>query len=68
MGSVNRGIKTAEHAVTKRSNMPSCLVEVGFISNEDELKLMLDEDYQDKTAKGIAEGILVTLSEIDIFD
>lgn len=68
MGSVNRGIKTAEHAVTKRSNMPSCLVEVGFISNEDELRLMVDEDYQNKTAKGIAEGILVTLSDIDIFD
>ncbi len=68
MSSVNRGVKTAEHAVTKRSNMPSCLVEVGFISHEDELKLMVDEDYQSKTAKGIAEGILVTLSDIDIFD
>ena len=67
MGSVNRGVKTAEHAVTKRSYMPSSLVEVGFISNEDELRNMTDEEYQDKVAKGIAEGILATLDDINIF-
>jgi len=67
MGSVNRGVKTAEHAVTKRSYMPSSLVEVGFISNEDELRNMTDEEYQDKIAKGIAEGILATLDDINIF-
>lgn len=68
MGSVNRGVKTAEHAVTKRSNMPSCLVEVGFITNEDELRLMTSDSYQNKMAKGIADGILETLTDIDIFD
>ena len=68
MGSANRGVKTAEHAVTKRSNMPASLVEVGFISNEDELRLMVSDSYQDKVARGVADGILETLKDIDIFD
>lgn len=66
MGSLNRGVKTADHAVTKRCNMPAVLVEVGFISNEDELRKMCSEDYQYKTAKGIAEGIIKTLEDIEI--
>lgn len=64
MGSVNRGVKTAEHAVTKRTKMPSCLVEVGFISNVDELANMCSEDYQYKTAQGIAEGIIESAAQI----
>ncbi len=67
-GAVNRGVRTAEHAVTKRTNMPSCLVEVGFISNTDELKKMITDSYQDKVAKGIADGILITLDDITVFD
>ncbi len=65
---VNRGVRTAEHAVTKRTNMPSCLVEVGFISNTDELKMMITDAYQNKVAKGIADGILLTLDDITVFD
>ncbi len=68
MGSVNRGVRTAEHAVTKRTNMPSCLVEVGFISNTDELSMMVTDSYQNKVAKGIASGILMTLDDITVFD
>ena len=67
-GAANRGVRTAEHAVTKRSNMPSCLVEVGFISNTDELAKMVDNTYQNKVAKGIADGILLTLKDITVFD
>lgn len=66
MGSTNRGVKTAEHAVTKRTNMPSCLVEVGFISNVDELEDMCSQDYQYKAAQGIAEGIIESAAEIDV--
>lgn len=64
MGSTNRGVKTAEHAVTKRSNMPACLAEVGFITNADELAKMTSEDYQYKTAQGIADGIIKTLQQM----
>lgn len=62
MGSTNRGVKTAEHAVTKRSNMPACLAEVGFITNAKEVANMSDPDYQYKTAQGIAEGIMKTIN------
>ncbi len=64
MGSTNRGVKTAEHAVTKRSNMPACLAEVGFITNEEELAKMTNEDYQYKVAEGIAQGIIQTVNQM----
>lgn len=41
----------------KKSPVPSVLVETGFISNEEERKLLVDEKYQDKVAESIAEGI-----------
>ena len=61
MGSLNRGVKTAEHAVTKRSNMPASLVEVGFINSDIDNRLF-DENFQD-IAEAIARGILETLPE-----
>ncbi len=64
MNSTNRGVKTAEHAVTKRCNMPAALAEVGFISNPEEVYNMTTEDYQQKAAQGIAEGIILTMRDI----
>lgn len=64
MNSTNRGVKTAEHAVTKRCNMPAALAEVGFISNPEEVYNMTTEDYQSKAAQGIAEGIILTMRDI----
>ena len=58
MNSTNRGVRQANWAVTRRSDMPAVLAEVGFISNEEELRKMCSDDYQNKVAKGIAEGII----------
>lgn len=66
MNSTNRGVKTANHAVTRRCNMPAALAEVGFITNPDEVYLMTTEDYQSKAAQGIAEGIMITLRDITV--
>lgn len=66
MKSYNRGVRMANWAVTRRSEMPAVLVEVGFISNENELKKMCSDDYQNKTAHGIAEGIVKTLKKVEI--
>ena len=66
MNSVNRGVKTAEHAVTKRCNMPAVLAEVGFISNPDEAYLMTTDEYQQKVAQGIAEGVIITLRNVEM--
>jgi N-acetylmuramoyl-L-alanine amidase len=62
----NRGVKTANHAVTRRCDMPASLVEVGFISNTNELRLMCSDEYQNKIAQGVAEGVMMTLKNITV--
>lgn len=66
MESYDRGVKMANWAVIRRSQMPAILVEVGFISNTDELENMVDDNYQDKVATGIAEGIINTIHKVEI--
>lgn len=66
MKSTDRGVRMANWAVIRRSNMPAVLVEVGFISNESELKNMCSDDYQNKTAMGIAEGIINTIHYVKV--
>lgn len=41
----------------KKVEVPSVLVETGFLSNDEERALLTSEDYQEKMAKAIAEGI-----------
>lgn len=41
----------------KKTEVPSVLVETGFLSNNEERKLLSDEDYQEKMADAIVEGI-----------
>jgi N-acetylmuramoyl-L-alanine amidase len=53
----NRGLKTGKLYVTKNTEMPSILVEGGFITNLDERKKIRQYQYRDKIAMGIAEGI-----------
>jgi len=64
----NRKVKSENHVVTRKSDMPAALVELGFITNEAELENLLDEDYQYKLASGIAEGIMKCLPKITIPD
>lgn len=63
-GAKDRGLKTASDLVVIRdTDMPSCLVETGFLSSREERLQLTDPDYQRKLARGIAEGILVYLAE-----
>lgn len=66
MKSYDRGVRMANWAVTRRANMPAILLEVGFISNSSELKKMCTDDYQNKTAMGIAEGIINTIHYVEV--
>ena len=52
-----RGIKAEEWFVVKNSNMPSVLIELGFVSNEKEALLLNDNTYLKKAALGIYNGI-----------
>ncbi len=59
----NRGVKTADHVVTRSSMMPAALIEVGFVSNPDELATMLTDEFRNNFAKGIADGILAVIND-----
>lgn len=64
LGSKDRGVKTANFVVIKQTVMPSILIELGFISNEEELKKMCSDDYQNKAAKAISDAIEKNLSNV----
>ena len=51
------GIRKANFYVNKRCSMPSTLLELAFISNPKEEKLMNSNWYINKLAKSIADGI-----------
>lgn len=55
---ISRGVKTANYAVLKNTNMPAVLVETAFIDNENNAAFLGSEDGQKQIAKGIAEGIM----------
>lgn len=63
--SPNRGMKEEEWFVVRNANMPSVLVELGFISNKEEAQLLNDNKYLDKLATGIYNGLVsfITLFE-----
>ena len=53
-----RQVEQAGFAVLKSPDIPSILVETGFISNPAEAALLSRADYQDKMAQAIQRGIL----------
>ena len=50
-------VELAGFAVLKAPDIPSILVETAFISNPEEEKRLIDEDYQDKMAEALLRGI-----------
>jgi N-acetylmuramoyl-L-alanine amidase len=56
-GSEGRGVKQAPFRVLVGAAMPAVLVEVAFISNPEEEKLLASDAYQAKIAGAIARGI-----------
>jgi N-acetylmuramoyl-L-alanine amidase len=53
----NLGVKQALFYVLFGARMPSVLIEVSFISNPEEEKLLSEDEYRFKIAKAIYEGI-----------
>ncbi|MDF1851612.1 MAG: N-acetylmuramoyl-L-alanine amidase [Verrucomicrobiales bacterium] len=58
IGATDRGVKTGNFSVLRRTKHPSILVEGGFISNKDERSAMLDPQYRQVVADSIARGII----------
>lgn len=53
----SRGVKKAKFRVLRGSIMPAVLVEMGFLTNPEDAKLLADKSFQMKIAQGILEGI-----------
>lgn len=65
---LDRGAKTADYVVIKETEMPAALIEVGFLSDAQERALLLQEEYQQKLAEGIAAGILEYLESLEALE
>ena len=52
-GRVNKGVHQAGFLVLRETSMPSCLIEMGFITTPDEETYLNTKEGQDKIAKGI---------------
>ena len=50
-------------AVLRTAQVPAALVECGFMSTPSELAPLTQPEYQDKLARGIADGILACLAQ-----
>ena len=57
-GAYDRGVKRASFAVLRETSIPSILVELGFIDNQDEVNKIKTNEYQEKLADGIVDGIV----------
>ena len=60
---VDRGLFKSKFYVINHTEAPSVLLELGFISNEQERSELVLEDRQKKSAKAIADGIIKFLTE-----
>ncbi|MDR1618908.1 MAG: N-acetylmuramoyl-L-alanine amidase [Treponema sp.] len=54
----SRGIKAEEWFVVRNARMPSVLVELGFVTNQEDAILMSGEGYLKKTAEALYKGIV----------
>ena len=52
-GRVNKGVHQAGFLVIRETSMPSCLIELGFITTPDEEEFLNTQEGQDKMARGI---------------
>ena len=52
-----KAIKSANFAVLLSADMPSVLIELGFLSNRSDEKMIRSNKYKDKINKGIVESI-----------
>ncbi len=71
---LNKSIDRENHRLAKSINniyiidhveIPTCIVECGFLSNQEELSLLVQDDYQNKLAWGIYTGITEYFTKIN---
>ena len=57
----NRGIREAEYRVLVRTKGPAVLVEMGYLSNPQDARLLANDTFRDRIADAITDGILAYL-------
>jgi N-acetylmuramoyl-L-alanine amidase len=63
LGAEDRGVKQAPFYVLAGARMPAVLLEVGFISHDDEGRKLRTRDYQERVAEAVVDGIRTFRSE-----
>jgi len=63
-GREDRGVKRARFQVLREAPCPAVLVETAFLSNPREESVVIDADGREKIARGIANGILAYLQDV----
>lgn len=64
LGSRNKGLVEGNSIyIIRTSEVPVALIEVGFMTNQEELDLLRTEEYQRQAAEGIYEAILRAFKE-----
>ena len=58
LGTGNRGIKSCNFYVVKHTTMPAALIEMAFISNDKEERLMNSDEGVKKAAEGLVNGLI----------
>jgi len=56
-GLTSRGTERADYRVLVQTRCPAVLIELGYLSNRDEARLLRSSSFQDRLARAIAEGI-----------
>lgn len=61
LGTADRGVKTADFYVLRKTAMPALLIELAFVSNPEEEGLLSDQDIQRRIALTLADTIITHL-------
>ncbi len=57
------GVDEGRYNILSDTEMPGVLIEVGYMSSGEEAGRLTEDTYQNDVAKGIAKGIILSLSE-----
>lgn len=64
-GFKDRKVKKQSFQVLRETTMPAALLEVGFISNQEEERIIYTEEFQDRVAQAIAVGIRAYAAQLE---
>lgn len=62
--SVDRGVKPGQYAEVKSTDAPGVKIYLGFMTTPSEEKLLGNEDFQNKSAEAIANGVIDHFSQV----